>query len=133
VQHPAFFFDGKTVVAEGTKNREHDTKILLAAGKLTVTENNDRLVTAVAFADIVGISISTSRQPMWNSPQGPAEMMKVEAGKLGFFKGGRNWLGVRTADTSLVIRVDDEDLKKVIAAIEERTGKKVVRVVERKD
>ena len=133
VPHPPFFFDAKTVVAEGGKNREHDTKILLASGKLTVTESNDRLVTTVAFADIVGISVSSSRQPMWNSPQGPAEMMKVEAGKLGFFKGGRNWLGVRTADTSLVIRVDDEDLKKVIAAIEERTGKKVVRVVERKD
>jgi serine/threonine-protein kinase len=133
VPHPPFFFDAKTVVAEGGKNREHDTKILLASGKLTVTEGNDRLVTSVPFADIVGISVSSSRQPMWNSPQGPAEMMKVEAGKLGFFKGGRNWLGVRTADTSLVIRVDDEDLKKVIAAIEERTGKKVVRVVERKD
>ena len=133
VPHPPFFFDAKTVVAEGGKNREHDTKILLASGKLTVTEGNDRLVTTVAFADIVGISVSSSRQPMWNSPQGPAEMMKVEAGKLGFFKGGRNWLGVRTADTSLVIRVDDEDLKKVIAAIEERTGKNVVRVVERKD
>jgi len=133
VPHPPFFFDAKTVVAEGGKNREHDTKILLASGKLTVTEGNDRLVTTVAFADIVGISVSSSRQPMWNSPQGPAEMMKVEAGKLGFFKGGRNWLGVRTADTSLVIRVDDQDLKKVIAAIEERTGKKVARVVERKD
>jgi hypothetical protein len=132
VQHPAFFFDAKTVVAEGGKNREHDTKILLAGGKLTVSEDN-HLVTAVAFADIVGISVSNSRQPMWNSPQGPAEMMKVEAGKLGFFKGGRNWLGVRTADTSLVIRVDDENLKKVIAAFEERTGKRVVRVVERKD
>ena len=106
---------------------------MLSGGKLTVTEKNDRVVTALAFADVVGISVSNSKQPLWNSPQGPAEMMKVEAGKLGFFKGGRNWLGLRTADTSLVMRVDDDDLKNVIAAIEQHSGKKVVRVIERKD
>ncbi len=128
-----FFFDAKTVVAEGGKNREHDTKILLADGKLTVTEKNDQILTTLPFSEVVGMTVSNSKQPLWNSPQGPAEMMKVEAGKLGFLKGGRNWLGLRTADTILVMRVDDEDLRSIIAAIETRTGKKVVRVLERKD
>jgi len=131
--HPPVFFDAKTVVAEGGKNREHDTTVLLSDGKFTVTEKNDRVVATLAFADVVGVSVSNSKQPMWNSPQGPAEMMKVEAGKLGFLKGGRNWVGLRTADTSLVLRVEDDDLRRVIAAIEERTGRKVVRVLERKD
>ena len=130
---PAYFFDAKTVVAEGGKNREHETRVLLAEGRLTVTEGNDRIITTLLYANLVGITVSNSKQPLWNSPQGPAELMKVEAGKFGFLKGGRNWLGLRTADASLVMRVDDDDLRSIIAALEARTGKKVVRVLERKD
>jgi hypothetical protein len=130
---PVFFFDAKTVVSEAGKNREHDTRVLLADGKVTVTEKNDRVITSLPFADVVAMSVSNSKQPLWNSPQGPAELMKVEAGKLGFLKGGRNWLGLRTADATLVMRVDDDDLRSIIAAIEARTGKKVVRVLEHKD
>ena len=33
----------------------------------------------------------------------------------------------------IVLRVDDDDLNSVMAAIEERTGVKIERVVERKD
>ena len=50
-----------------------------------------------------------------------------------FLKGGRNWFVLRTRDSSVVLRVDDDDLKRVTSAVEERTGVKVARVVERKD
>ena len=56
----------------------------------------------------------------------------MEGGAFGFLKGGRNWLAVRTKQTSLVLRVGDEDLRRVIAALEERTGQKV-ELVESKD
>jgi serine/threonine-protein kinase len=133
--HPPFAFDARAVVADAGKNRERETKVQFADGRVTVTEKerNDRVITTLPFSAVVGVSVSNSRQPMWNSPQGPAEMMKVEGGAFGFLKGERNWVGLRTATTSLVLSVDDQDLRRVIAAIEERTGNKVERVVERKD
>ncbi len=70
---------------------------------------------------------------MWNSPSGPAEVVKVEGGAFGFLKGGRNWLVLRTAESSVVLRVADEDLHRVLTAMQERTGLKIERVVERKD
>jgi eukaryotic-like serine/threonine-protein kinase len=133
--HPPFAFDARVVVADGGKNRERETKVRFADGQVTVTERakNDRVITTLPFSAIVAVNVSNSKQPMWNSPQGPAEMMKVEGGALGFFKGERNWVGFRTATISLVLHVDDQDLRRVIAAIEERTGKTVERVVARKD
>jgi len=128
-----FVFDAKAVVVEGGKNRERDAKALLSDGKITVTEKNDSVIAAIPYGTIVGLTHSNSKQPLWNSPGGPAELVKVEGGAFGFFKGGRNWLAVRTKDTSLVLRVSDEEVRRVIAALEERTRQKVERVVESKD
>lgn len=130
---PPFVFDAKAVVADGAKNRERDTKVLLADGNVTVTEKSDRVVAALKFGSLSGISYSNSKQPMWNSTEGPAEVLKVEGGAFGFLKGGRNWVTLQTKETSLVLRVRDEDLQHVLQALEERTGHKVDRVVERKD
>ena len=127
-----FVFDAKAVVVEGGKNREHDATALLSDGKVTVTERNDKVIASIPYSAIVGMDHSNSKQPLWNSPKGPAELLKVEGGAFGFLKGGRNWLAVRTRQTSLVLRVGDEDLRRVIAALEERTGQKV-ELVESKD
>jgi serine/threonine-protein kinase len=128
-----FVFDAKAVVSENGKNREHDTRVVLADGTLTVSEKNNKVVAAVPFAAVLGLTSSNSKQPMWNTPQGPAEMVHVDGGAFGFLKGGRNWVGVRTKDMSLVLRVDDDDVGRVLAAIEERTGHKAERVLDRKD
>lgn len=128
---PRFVFTAKAVVVDGGKNREHDAVAELADGKVTVTETNKRVIAAIPYSAIVGMSQSNSKQPLWNSPKGPAEMMKVEAGAFGFRKGGRNWLAVRTKDTSLVLRVGDENVRRIIEALESRTRQKVARVAEK--
>ncbi len=126
-------FDAKAVVVDAGKNREHDVNVRMAEGQVTVSEKNHVIVTTVPYQTLLGVNYSNSKQPLWNSPAGPAEVVKVEGGAFGFLKGGRNWLVLRTKDSSVVLRVDDEDLHKVLSAMEDRTGVKVERVVERKD
>jgi hypothetical protein len=126
---PPFIFAAKAVVAEGGKNREHDVTTLLADGKITVTEKNNAIVAAIPYSTIVAIDSSDGKQPLWNSPQGPAEVLKVEQGAFGFLKGGHQWLALRTKQTTLVLHVEDSDLHRVIVALQERTGHNVVRVV----
>jgi serine/threonine-protein kinase len=128
-----FVFDAKAVVVDAGKNREHDVIVRMAEGQVTVSEKNHTLVTSVPYQTLLGVNYSNSKQPLWNSPSGPAEVVKVEGGAFNFFKGGRNWLVLRTKDSSVVLRIDDEDLHKVMSAMEDRTGVKVERVVERKD
>jgi serine/threonine-protein kinase len=130
-----FRFDAHAVVSDGDKRRERDAMVVVADGVVTVTEKqkNGRALYAVPVDDVVGVTYSNSRQPLWNSPNGPAEAMKVEGGALGFLKGGRNWFGLQTKSSLLVLRVDDDLVSRVTAGLQERTGLTLQRLVEPKD
>jgi eukaryotic-like serine/threonine-protein kinase len=130
-----FRFDAHAVVTDGDKHRERDAMVVVADGLVTVTEKqkNGKALYAVSVDDVVGVTYSNSRQPLWNSPNGPAEAMKVDGGALGFLKGGRNWFGLQTKDSLLVLRVDDDLVSRVTSGLQERTGLTLQRLVEPKD
>ena len=108
---------------------------MVADGTVTVTERerNGKALYTVPIDSVIGMTYSNSRQPLWNSPSGPAEAMRVEAGAFGFLKGGRNWFGLQTKESLLVLRVDDEWVGRVTAGLQERTGLTLQRLVEPKD
>jgi serine/threonine-protein kinase len=130
-----FRFDARAVVADGDKRRERDATVLVADGTVTVTDKdkNGTALYTIPVDAVIGMTYSNSRQPLWNSPSGPAEAMKVEAGAFGFLKGGRNWFGLLTKDSLLVLRVDDEAVGRVTAGLQERTGLTLQRLAEPKD
>ena len=130
-----FRFEAHAVVTDGDKRRERDATVLVADGIVTVSEKekNGKALYSIPIDDVVGVTYSNSRQPLWNSPNGPAEAMKVESGAFGFLKGGRNWFGLQTKDSLLVIRVDDDAVGRVMAGLQERTGLTLQRLVEPKD
>jgi hypothetical protein len=90
------------------------------------------VIAAISFDGLAGISYSTARHPHWTSPSGPAELLKVEGGAFGIRR-RRNWVALRTREAVQVIRVDDDDIRRVIAALEARSGQRVDRVAEEKD
>jgi hypothetical protein len=130
-----FRFDARAVVVDGDKRRERDATVLVADGTVTVTDKdkNGTALYTIPIDSVIGMTYSNSRQPLWNSPSGPAEAMKVEAGAFGFLKGGRNWFGLQTKDSLLVLRVDDEAVRRVTAGLQERTGLTLQRLAEPKD
>lgn len=131
----AFRFDARVVVADGDKRREREATVLIADGNVTVSEKEKsaKALYVVPVESLVGLTYSISRQPLWNSPDGPAEAMKVEGGAFGFLKGGKNWFGLQTNDSLLVLSVDDEAVGRVTAGLQERTGLKLQRLAEPKD
>jgi serine/threonine-protein kinase len=122
-----FGFTAKAVVAEGNKNREQDAQVTLSDGKMIVRQKR-RLLKEVPFDTVLGLTYSNSRQPLWNSPDGVSELVHVDGGAFGFLKRGGNWIGLRTQDTSLVLRVDDDKVARVLAAIEEHAERRVERI-----
>jgi hypothetical protein len=130
---PPFVVSADAVVGDGDKYREQDATVQIADGKVTVTRSNGRAIAAFPFDTILGITYSTSRHPQWNAPSGPTDVFKVEGGAFGIRRAGRNWLVFQTTDPVVVIRVKDEDIRRVIEAIQARTGRAVVRIPEQKD
>jgi hypothetical protein len=130
-----FTFEARAVVADGDKRREKDAVVTLADGALTVRDRGDKSkhLYVVPIESVTNLTYSNSRQPLWQSPDGPAEAMRVEGGAFGFLKGGgRNWFGVRTKEALLVLRVDDEQVGKITIGLEERTGLTLERLLEPK-
>ncbi len=131
-----FAFEAKAFVKEGDKEREHDAKVLLSDGVVTVTVRLDRtseaVLSTIPFGSLQSVSYSKSKQPLWTTPSGPKQVFRLDVA-LGFFKGDRHWLSLRTSDAFIVLRVDGDDVGSVLSALEERTGRAVERLVDRKD
>jgi serine/threonine-protein kinase len=122
---PPLLFEAQTVVVEDGRNRQRETKVQVGNGTVTVTDKDDNVVTTMPFASVVGFTYSNSRQPLWNSPQGPAEIVHIDGGAFGFLRGDQHWVSLRTDRMSLVLRVRDQESRRIVLGIEERLGRKV--------
>lgn len=132
--------DARALVGTGNQRREREGQMHLADGKITVTpdDNPSDVLHAMAYGNIASISYSRGRDPLWNSPEGPAPVIRAGAGALGgIFRGTRHWVTLRTgeaADPFIVLRFpNDVQVKRALTALEERTGKTAELVAERKD
>jgi hypothetical protein len=105
--------------------------VQIGNGRVTVTGKDNAVISTVPFDEVVGVTYSNTKQPMWNSPQGPAEIAHLDGGAFGFLRGDQHWVSLRTSAMSLVLRVRDQDSRRVVAGIEERTGRKVEVVAEK--
>jgi serine/threonine protein kinase len=132
-------FETKALVSAGKgKHKERDAHLSLAEGKITVTSDDqspDELF-SFPYASVISITYSRGRDPMWNSPQGPAPVARAggKLGRLGIFV-GREWVALRTSTTHqfVAMRFDDVLVRRVLLALEERTGRKPQFIAERKD
>jgi serine/threonine protein kinase len=131
-----FSFEAKAIVRDGDKNRERDAKVSLSDGVITVTVRFDRssetVLSTIPFGSLTSVSYSRGKAPLETTPSGPRQTLRIDAA-IGFFKGDRHWVSLRTNDAFVILRVDGDDVNSVLAALEERTGRKAEHLVERKD
>jgi hypothetical protein len=116
----------KLLVVDGNKSRDRDTSLRLGADGLEVIDGT-ATVERAAYREVIGLFHSHSKEPRWETPDGTVVPVAKTGGKFGFFKGTPDWITVRTRHTFIPLRVDDDDLKRVIAELESRTGTRVVR------
>jgi len=131
-ERPPMAFDAKALVGAGQRQRERDAQLLLADGKVTITADNKDILHSVPYSGVVSVSYSRGRDPLWNSPQGPAPVARMSGGAFGFIRGERHWIALRTKDHFFVLRLQDVQVNQVLGALAERTGRSPERVVERK-
>jgi hypothetical protein len=132
-----FVFEARALVTDGDHQRERDCQVVLSDGKINVQANDDQhLLHAVPYYQVLSISYSRGRDPLWNTPAGPAPVARVGGGLLGMFRGTRYWIALRTGHANgafVVLRIGNEaQALRAIAALEERTGRSGEIVVEQK-
>jgi hypothetical protein len=122
-------FETKALVGSNGKHKEHDAQLALAEGRITVTTEGSSGTELYSFPydSVLSITYSRGRDPMWNSPQGPAPVARAggKLGRMGIFV-GREWIALRTNTRHqfVALRFDDVLVKRVLLALEERTGRR---------
>jgi hypothetical protein len=134
---PSLVFETRALV--GTrKPKEQSAQLVLGDGKITVIPQSDPASRLCSFpySRVISISVSRSRDPLWNSPQGPAPVARA-GGTLSRFgiQVSRDWIALRTSteEQFVAMRFDEVLLKRVLLALEERTGRPHQRVEIPKD
>jgi serine/threonine-protein kinase len=128
VLEPPLVFETKTLV--GTKKpREHDAQLVLSDGTITVAPDTESEYPfyAIPYSSVISITYSRGRDPMWSSPEGPLPLTRGGGalGKLGITV-IRDWIALRTTtrDQFVAMRFHDVLIRRVLLALEERTGRK---------
>ena len=137
-----FVFEARALVRDlGDRQRERKSQITLGDGRISVrADDDDRdLLYAVSYDEVLSISYTRGRDPLWNAPEGPTRVVRTGGrmfGALGVTV-VRDWLSLRTTKTSaqfVVLRFDDElRARRAITALEDRTGRRAQVVAERQD
>jgi hypothetical protein len=129
-------FDASTLVPDGDRQRERESRVVLSDGKINVRSIDDRrLLHATPYDAVVSISYSRGRNPFWNGPSGPTQVARTSRSPLGIFRGDRHWLSLRLKDGRFVVlRTESEPQAwAAIANLEERTRRKALFVEEPRD
>jgi hypothetical protein len=126
---PVLFNDVRVLVTDAdNKGRERQAVLQLADGRVSVVDRNGGgEIASIRYSDVLGVFYSRSKQPKWRDADGKEVESRVDLGRMGFFRGDRNWLILLTAGDPLIIRLEDSNLKAVLPAVQERTGVEVKR------
>jgi serine/threonine protein kinase len=120
---PVTFDDVKVVVTEGDSMRDRDAVLELTGTHLTVLDRDGTTaILSLPYGTISGAFYSRSRQPKWKGPDGEEVEAAVDRGRLGFFRGERNWLILTTPAGPVFLRFENANLQAALAAVQERTG-----------
>jgi hypothetical protein len=133
VPEASLVFETRALV--GTrKPKEQSAQLVLGDGKITIIPTSDPSTTlcAIPYGRVISINVSKSRDPLWNSPQGPAPVARA-GGTLSKFgiAALREWISLRTStdEQFVAMRFDEVIIKRVLLALEERTGHRAELVV----
>ena len=120
---PLTFNDVKVLVMQGNSLRDRDAVLSLAGDHLSVLDRSAKNeILSLPYASITQAYYSRSKQPRWRGADGKEQVASADAGKLGFLRGDRNWLILTTQGSPIFIRLENANLQKVLAAVQERSG-----------
>src|SRR3954469_15495554 len=138
---PAVAFETKTLVDAGGRTRERDARLLLQDGKVIVAplKDTDHPLRVLAYSDVMSISYSHARDPLWSSPKGPAPAARAAGGGLDRIGIAirRHWIALETAAAAdaanrfVVLQASDQTVRSILAALQQRTGRTPQTVGER--
>ncbi|MEO8482399.1 MAG: hypothetical protein ABI634_09340, partial [Acidobacteriota bacterium] len=114
----------RAFVVNGKKAEEQDAALHFQGGAITLAAGKGgRVFAALPYKDVTSAAFVRAKNPRWY-PTLAAPPAGVDM-PGGLFRSTRAWLALQSRDTYLIVRLNDEDFRRVLETVTERTGLKV--------
>jgi tRNA A-37 threonylcarbamoyl transferase component Bud32 len=125
-RRPDSNFKAKFLAIADTKARELDVRLTLGDRALTLMASDDsgKQLQTLDYSRMTAVSYSVSRDPLWQSPDGPAPVLRRGGMLRKFgFSNARHWIVLSTeSDAFVVLQVNEETAPSVLSLLEDHTG-----------
>jgi serine/threonine-protein kinase len=115
----------KLLIVDEAKTRDRDAALRLGRDGLEVVDGATTLHRA-SYSDVIGVYYSHSKEPRWTTAAGQSLAVAKAGSAFGLFRGTPDWITVRTKQVFIPLRVREDDVRKLTAELEARTGTRVV-------
>jgi hypothetical protein len=120
----ATFSDLRAFVVNGKKAEEQDAILRFQGGVVTLaSDKGGRVFAALPYREVTSAAFVRAKNPRWYptlaSPPSGVDMPG------GLFRSARAWLALQSRDVYLIVRLNDEDVRRVLDAVTEHTGLKI--------
>jgi serine/threonine-protein kinase len=120
---PVTFKDVKVLVSAGQSMRDRDAVLTLAGDHLSVLDRSGEAeIVSLPYAAIRQAFYSRSKEPKWKDADGKEQEVSVDLGRLGFFRGERNWLILTTTTEPVFLRFENDQINAILSAVQGKTG-----------
>jgi serine/threonine-protein kinase len=121
---PVAFSDIRALVVTGRKAEEESAVLRFDGGAITLTAaKGGRVYGRMAYGDLTSAAFVRAKNPRWYPTlAGPPSNVDMPGG---LFRSSRGWLALQSRNSYLIVRLNDDTLRRVLDTVTERTGVKV--------
>jgi hypothetical protein len=116
----------KLVHQEGGKTKESNVVLELRSDRVALVDPGSRApMQSMRYESIRAVTYSRSKHPRWKQGIGAAVAVGVLAAPVFFMKGTKHWLTLQATGDYMMLHLDKNNYKSIVAALEARSGRHV--------
>jgi serine/threonine-protein kinase len=123
---PLAFNDVRVVLVTGRDGRDQDAQVMFGDGRVAVLPRvGGNPLAAIPYSGVVTATYTRGRDPKWD-PAGFSPPANLNTPGT-MFRRAAHWLVLQSADAYVILRLEDSNWERILAAVEARTGLKIAR------
>jgi hypothetical protein len=116
----------RTLVLQGTKSEELNALLSFEQGNVIVrSRETGSVVKTMPYREIEAATYARAKRPRWKEANGVAPVPDSLGGSGSFLGTTKHWLTLQSKTDFLILRLDDQNIRAVLATTEARTGAKL--------
>ena len=114
----------RVLVVKGRNSQEQDSVLHFYGGNISiVVDKGTTTLAAIPYKDLRAATYVRAKDPKWNATlAAPPANLDVPGG---IFRSARHWLVLQSAQTFIIVRLNDSDFQGILDTVNARTGVKV--------